>query len=219
MTPNQSWHPKNVVVFGSGGQTGKLIVDEALSKGYKVTAFMRHPEKSPLLREGLTLFHGDVLDQRAVEQSLEGADAVVSALGWAKDSPKNLLTASGQTILNAMQKQGIQRFVTVLGAAVDDPTDPPATLSRRLIVSLIRRLEPDLLMDSQYLTEAIRASDREWVIVRVPRLANGPKTETYRYGQLDLGFGAIVRRADLAHFMVQQLTQNDFVRQAPMIAS
>ncbi len=219
MTFDQLPYPRNILVFGASGKTGQLVVEEALAEKYQVKAFVRVSERLPISNKHLSIFTGNVTEINDIEQAVKGADAVISVLGWAKDSPKNLLTVSGKSIVDIMKKLGVIRLITVIGAAVDHPTDEPPSMSRSLIVSLIKKIEPELFTDNQNLADTICNSNLDWTIVRVPRLVNGDRTETYHYGQLDLGFGAKVRRADLAHFLVQQLGSNEFVKKAPMIAS
>lgn len=219
MTIDRLPEPKNIIVFGASGKTGKLVVEEALAKNCQVKAFVRDRDRLPIDREHLNILTGNVMDLNAVEQAIEGSDAVISVLGWAKNSPKNLLATSGKTIVETMEKLGVSRLITVIGAAVDAPNDNFSSMSRRLIVSLIKKIEPELFADSQKLADTIYNSNLDWTIVRVPRLVNGDRTKTYRYGQLDLGFGAKVRRSDLAHFLAQQIDSNEFVKQAPTIAS
>ena len=211
--------PQKITVFGASGKTGKLVVEEALAQNYQVKAFVRASERLPMSHPHLTIVTGDAMDLEAVDRAIEGSDGVISVLGWSQDSPKNLLTRAGKTIIDVMEKQGVSRLITVIGAAVERPTDEPPSLSKRLIVFLIKKIEPELFADSQNLADAIGKSNLDWTIVRVPRLANGNRTKTYRSGQLNLGFGAKVQRADLAHFLVEQLADNKFIKEAPEIAS
>lgn len=227
MTIDRLPQPKNIIVFGASGKTGRLVVEEALAKKHRVKAFVRDRASAalsdrarlPIARENFSIFAGNVMDLQAVEQAIKESDAVISVLGWAKDSPKDLLATSGKIIIETMEKLGISRLITVIGAAVDAPNDNFSSMSRRLIVSLIKKIEPELFADSQKLADTIYKSNLDWTVVRVPRLVNGDRTETYRYGQLDLGFGAKVRRSDLAYFLVQQIDSNEFMKQAPTIAS
>ncbi len=59
----------------------------------------------------------------------------------------------------------------------------------------------------------------DWVIVRPPRLTNGPYTGKYLSGE-DVGgrtFLASISRADVADFMVKQLTDDRYVRKTPAV--
>jgi uncharacterized protein YbjT (DUF2867 family) len=64
------------------------------------------------------------------------------------------------------------------------------------------------------------ASDVDYTIVRAPRLMDGPFTGTYRVLPDALPPGALrINRADVADFMLLQLTDPRFHRQGPYIGS
>jgi uncharacterized protein YbjT (DUF2867 family) len=66
----------------------------------------------------------------------------------------------------------------------------------------------------------LAASDVDYTIVRAPRLLDGPFTGTYRILPDALPPGALrISRADVADFMLQQLTDPRFHRQGPYIGS
>ena len=69
-----------ILVLGATGGTGRLIVREALARGFDVRALVRSPQKASGL-EGAEIIIGDALDESALREALRGRDAVVSALG------------------------------------------------------------------------------------------------------------------------------------------
>jgi putative NADH-flavin reductase len=65
----------------------------------------------------------------------------------------------------------------------------------------------------------IQQSSLEWVIVRPPRLTNGRRTGAYRSGP-DIQATMViprVSRADLADFMLDQLTSDTYLGKTPAI--
>jgi len=72
---------KRVVVFGGSGFLGSYIVNELLSRNYKVTAADLHP--SPYVDPSL-FRQADIMDAEAVEKILaEGVDVVYNLAGFA----------------------------------------------------------------------------------------------------------------------------------------
>ncbi|MEO3854770.1 NAD(P)H-binding protein [Acrocarpospora sp. B8E8] len=70
-----------IVVFGAGGRAGRAVVDEALSRGHRVTAAVRDTAKYPDLEtEGVILVRADVTDAASIAEAARGADAVVHAV-------------------------------------------------------------------------------------------------------------------------------------------
>src|SRR4051794_8055807 len=70
-----------IVVFGANGPTGRLLTARSVAAGHETVAVTRHPDTFPLQDDRLTVLPGDVLDADQVDLAVEGADAVLSALG------------------------------------------------------------------------------------------------------------------------------------------
>jgi putative NADH-flavin reductase len=66
--------------------------------------------------------------------------------------------------------------------------------------------------------DAIRASSLDWVILRPPRLVDGPAAGKYRIGSdVVSGFGSKLTRADLATALLDQLESNQFLHCTPTV--
>jgi uncharacterized protein YbjT (DUF2867 family) len=71
-----------VLVVGATGQTGRLLVGDLRTAGFKVSAFVRDADRARLtLGDDVTLFVGDVKDPATIAPAMQGADAVISAIG------------------------------------------------------------------------------------------------------------------------------------------
>ena len=75
---------KKVVLIGASGFVGSAILNEALNRGFHVTAVVRHPEKIKIENENLEVKRADVSSLDEVCKVCKGADAVISAFnpGW-----------------------------------------------------------------------------------------------------------------------------------------
>ncbi len=63
-----------LAIFGGTGQTGKLIVQQALKSHHSVRVLTRRPDQLTLDHNGLTLITGDVTTLDDVRETLEGQD-------------------------------------------------------------------------------------------------------------------------------------------------
>jgi putative NADH-flavin reductase len=70
-----------VLIIGATGGTGRQLVEQALTAGHNVTAFVRDPEKIRARHERLRVVQGDILDFNSLELAVAGQDAVLSSLG------------------------------------------------------------------------------------------------------------------------------------------
>lgn len=65
--------------------------------------------------------------------------------------------------------------------------------------------------------QLVKASGLDWVIVRPGGLTDGPRTGAYRYGTDPTLKAGRVSRADVADFVLRQLTDDSFLHQAPAV--
>jgi putative NADH-flavin reductase len=138
-------------------------------------------------------------------------------LGHTKTSSKDVLTEGTKNIVAAMNEHGVRRLVSLTGAGVRDPKDEPKLIDRA-IGTLLKFLQRDLLEDSIGQARVIRESDLEWVIVRAPVLNEGEKKGEYRIGYVGKKSGIRLSRADVAHFMLKQTTDDTYLHQAPVVS-
>ena len=207
-----------IIVFGATGGTGKLIVTQALAKGHSVTAFVRTPEGLPQ-DPHLRVIQGDVFDFGAVVDAVRGHRAVLSALGARTRKREDILARAIPHILEGMRQEYVNRLI-VLGAAGahKDYGKYQNALTTLALWTAKKTALKHPFIDQAAQERLIAASDVDYTIVRAPRLMDGPFTGKYRVLPDALPPGALrINRADVADFMLQQLTDPRFHRQGPYI--
>ncbi|WP_457950752.1 NAD(P)-dependent oxidoreductase [Pseudarthrobacter sp. alpha12b] len=207
-----------ITVFGATGATGQLLVRRALDEGITVVVYARHPNKLAIANERLSVVKGELSDASAIERAVQGSDGVVSLLGQGVPVKGTPIAAGTRNILAAMQKSGVQRIVAVTTASAADPADRPSLRSKAAIGFAKLFMRPafdDVIATAQ----AIRASDRDWTIVRPPLLRDDPRTGQVVAGYLGDGVtGNFLSRANAAEFMLRVLRNNEYLRMAPIVA-
>ena len=206
-----------LVVFGATGRTRRRIVEQALSDGHEVTAFVRDPSGLGVTHERLRVVRGDVMDPAKVEEAVAGRDAVLSALGHTRTSTRDMQAGGTQNIVAAMKKHGVKRLVSLTGAGVRDPRDRPK-LFDRAITALLKVLQREVLEDAERHAEIIKRSGLDWVIVRAPVLTEGERNGEYRVGYIGNNSGTKISRSDLADFMLRQLTDDAHLSRMPVVS-
>ena len=207
-----------LTIFGAAGRTGIPLVQQALDAGHDVVALVRTPSKLPIKNERLTVVQGDVANLADVEKVVEGADAILSVLGHVKESAPDILTHAMRNIITAMDKYGVKRVISLTGASIYMPQDKPK-LVNRLIKLFTQAATGRLLQDAEQQLKVLQNSDVDWVVVRGPILNDGPHTGTYRVGWTGVNTGIRVSRADVADFMLKQVADTTYLRQAPLISN
>ena len=202
-----------LAVFGATGGTGKEIVTQALEAGHEVTVLVRDPARLTVSHDKLYLVFGDVLNLEKVEETLAGSEAVCCSLGNTANNPDFVVSDGTQNIIIAMQKQGIKRLVVVSALGVGDSREQVPLSFKMMMKTVLRKAYEDKERQEQF----VRESDLDWVIVRPGGLTNGSATGEYTAGLDPAIMSSQVSRADVAAFVLQQLTDDTYLHQTPAI--
>ncbi len=207
-----------IVVFGASGGTGRELVRQGREQGHEVTAFVRNPAAFTGC-DGLRVVVGDARDEKAIAAAIAGQEAVLSALGGGLDDDSLLPEAMGHT-LAAMQREGVRRLIVLGASGVWPGAAQRLPAPMRLLARLLDRTILKKPFQAQRAMQMrIQASETEWSIVQPPRLVNKPGRGTYRVdGDALPAGGSTIARADVAAFMLAQLSSREWVRKAPYIA-
>lgn len=201
-----------LIIFGATGTIGRHLVDQALSQGHRVTAFARNPSTLALDHRNLTRRAGDVLDPVAVADAVKGRDAVLIVLGAGR---KGTVRSVGTgNVIAAMERHGVRRLVcqSTLGAG-----DSHALLNffwKHIVFGLLLR---DAFADHEAQEALVRQSGLDWTIVRPAAFTDGPATGAYKHGSALTGTSLTLKisRADVAGFLLRQLSGDAYLRQSP----
>ena len=208
-----------IVVFGASGNTGKQLVEQALAAGYEVVAYARNPSKLNVSHEHLTVINGELSDAALIETAVKGTDAVLSALGPRGGSKNKPLTQGMQNIIAAMKNQGVRRLIMTSTLSAKDSKDKP-DFRTKAMVNLVKTTMHAAYEDIVSVAETVRASDLEWTIVRLAILNNKPKSGKVKVGYVGSGeVGTQISRADIADFMLKQIEDTKYLREAPAISN
>lgn len=207
-----------LTIFGATGRTGQHLVEQALARGYEVTAFARSPGKLAAYRDQIEIVEGDVQDADAVQQAVAGAEAVISVLGPTENTPDYQVTRGTRHILAAMEQHGVERLIVSAGAGVVVPQDEP-TLFNKVINVLLKLFSRHVYEDMKRVVATVRDSDVAWTIVRVPMLTDDTPQGEVKVGYVGKGMGPRITRADVATFMLEQVESDAYLHRAPAISN
>ncbi len=208
----------NILIIGATGGTGRELVTQALAQGHHVTAFVRNPPQITLTHERLAVVKGDVLDYATVGLAVQGKDAVVCALGHKRwFVPSTILSKGTGNVIRAMEKHGVRRLVCETSLGVGDSVGRLGLYYTLFVIPVIVFF---YFRDKGRQERLIRKSNLDWIIVRPGQLTNGSQRGTYRHGENIGSFITTVRisRADVAEFMLKQLSEDTYLRKSPAVA-
>ncbi|WP_312568650.1 NAD(P)H-binding protein [Comamonas sp.] len=106
-----------VALIGATGFVGAAVLNELLERGHQVVALVRDPAKLAA-RAGLRVVQADVMDAQAVQQAVQGSDAVLSAYnaGWSNPNIYDDFMRGSRAIVQGVKAAGVQRYLVVGGA-------------------------------------------------------------------------------------------------------
>lgn len=204
----------NIIVFGASGKVGTKVVNELISKGYKVTAFVY--DNNPFSdKDNLKVVKGDVKNKDDVAKAIKGNEAIISALGsWGTDS-KDILSSGVENIITAMKNENISRIISLTGTDAFLPDEKPSYL-RNLSHALLSIFAKKIMFDGEIHAEKLAESNLDWTIIRSP-IMNNNEPEGYELNTEPCSPIETINRQAVAKSMVEVLEKNLFVRQSPFI--
>ncbi|WP_348630730.1 NAD(P)H-binding protein [Mesorhizobium sp. M8A.F.Ca.ET.208.01.1.1] len=113
-----------------------------------------------------------------------------------------------------MEQQNIRRLVCITGLGAGDSRGHGGFFFDRLLLPLMLR---KVYEDKDRQEDAIRGSTLDWTIVR-PMVLNDKPARGRIKAVTDLSgvHGGTIARADVADFVVQQLTADTWLRKSPL---
>lgn len=206
-----------LLVLGATGLTGQQLITRALEQGHDVTALVRDPSKLTIEHARLRTIAGSATAPDVVNAALKGQDAVLCALGTRSPTSLvrcDLMRTAIRALIPAMKHQAVNRLILLSALGVGQSADyaPPAL--RMAFRTAFRQVGKDKAAAEEHL----RASDIDWTIVYPPSLTNGPQTNDYRSREsVDVKGMPKISRADIAHFMLTQLTDATYTRKIAIV--
>lgn len=209
-----------IVIFGANGPTGQILTEQALAKGYTVTAVTRRPKEFGQQHERLDVRFGDVYEPATIASAIEGHDAVLSVIGVPYSFKEiTVYSQSATAIVQGMQAAGVRRLLcTTAGANPDFDLRNEGIIFGLLIKPIIGRT---LYKDMHRLERIVMASDLDWTIARPAQLVKHPTVTSYHQVAEAYMVPGQRRTAypDLADFLLSNISDDRYVRKAVAVAS
>jgi len=162
---------RKIVVIGSTGRTGRLVLDEGLRRGHSMTAFTRRPERLEGVSRLKSVVQGDGRNVDDVRRAVAGQDAVISIVSSEGRGPTTVMSDVTRAELDAMREAGVRRLVSVSVSAIE---------GRRpwILINMVRWILRKPYADFARMERLITSSSVDWTIVR-PRIS---RTDPRRAG-------------------------------------
>lgn len=205
-----------IAILGASGKTGKPLIEQALGAGHEVIAIARSPDKIAFDDPAVIKRQGDAFDEASVTKALQGADAVITTVGKTnlRDKRFNLSTAAHFSVVSGMRKHGINRLLVISSIGAAQGVTRKGW--RRNLYLYARR---KYYLDMYEMENNVIDSGLDVTVMRAPLLHNGPCTANYRVLEDENYLNKLqISRADVAHFLLQELKENTWINRVIAIA-
>ena len=206
-------------VFGATGNIGRIFTELALKEGHSLNLYARNAEglhTSPNIK----VVSGELTDFDGIKEVISGTDAVISLLGPAlkRNYPGTPIATGHELIVKAMTELGLKRFITIATPAVRFERDQVsiATVMPRIMARLFL---PKPYQEIVAAGEATKNSGLDWTIVRFISPTDGEPKGNVKVSFGDKKIGFSITRADIASFVLNELTNPRFITSMPIIGS
>jgi NAD(P)-dependent dehydrogenase (short-subunit alcohol dehydrogenase family) len=211
-----------VCIVGASGKLGRYMVQHALDRGYEVVAVCREKsvEKLDAFKGRITVFPGATDDRAVIGKAVAGCGGVLAVLvPWGMH---HYASGTAQAVLDHAPPDA--RLVFSCGWHITRDGKDAYSFKLRLLVSVFgwvaRLIRVADLNDQVEACRRIFASDTRWTVVRGSDLEEGESQGLpvwSRHVGDPILASNITRRVDFALFMVDALTNDALVHEAPAI--
>ena len=210
-----------ILIIGASRGIGLGTLKVALKAGHTVRALARSAAGIPVTDPNLEKISGDALDPAAVRAALHGVDAVIQTLGVSPSpelffKPTTLFSEATRVLVGAMEETGVKRLICLTGFGAGDSRNRGGFLYNAAFHLFLARVYDDKDVQERIVQE----SALDWMIVRPVILTNGPFTGRYRVLADPRAWGCgFISRADVADFLVKQVTDDKYLHKTPVLTS
>ena len=222
-----------IFVVGTSGATGRLLVEQLLSRGESVKVIVRSPDRLPEAlknNDHLSVIRASLLDLNDDEigRHVKGCAAVASCLGhnlsWKGiyGYPRRLVTDATRRLCNAIKANKAEeptKFV-LMNTAGNGNRDihEPISFGQECLIGFVRLLLPphvDNEKAADYLRTDIGQEDKaiQWAVVRPDTLINESRVKEYEVYPSPTRSAIFnpgsTSRINVAHFMADLITNQD----------
>jgi putative NADH-flavin reductase len=207
-----------IAVIGGTGKSGKYLVKQLLTQGFPLRMLLRNPERLTARTSPAEVITGDIRDYEAVRHLVNGCQAVISTFGLGvPPGEPALFSQATRNIIRAMNEAGVLRYIVTTGLNVDTPFDRKGPQTK-FATDWMYTNYPVSTTDRQTEYTLLTGSTLDWTLVRLPLI-----DQTDSRGNISVSLedcpGTKISATDLAIFLIGQLSDKTYIRQAPFLAN
>ncbi len=211
-----------VIIFGATGFSGQAILTETIKQGHEVTVLVRDASKVQIKHNNLRVVEGNVLDSQKIASVIQNQEAVIQCLGIGgkgDGKPTTFISEATKCIVDEMQKQRIKRLIAMSNVGAGNSVAFQPRFFTKIILRYFMKWLKVIIEDKNRMESIIMNSNLDWTIVRCPNIVDKPAKGKSNATLDGRGLKLSITLPDLSKFMVDQLKETNFNKQAPCISN
>jgi putative NADH-flavin reductase len=215
---SESVMPLKILIFGGSSGVGLQTTKLALARGHTVTSVTRHPDRMPIEHARLNNQKGDITQRDSFDHLIQAQDAIISTIGLKPTRKEIWVYSKGITnVLAAMNDHGVDRVLTITGIGAGNSKGHGGFFYDKILNPLMLKTGYD---DKTRQEEILVSSDTQWTIVRPGFFDDKAPKQQYRVIMELQGFtSGSIARADVAHFLLSAVEQNNYLRHTVFLSN
>lgn len=213
-----------LLILGSTGRTGRLIVKEALRRGYRINVLVRDKKTTPFYHHSIRVFEGLPTNQSDLAIAMQGCKVIISALNisrisdfpWARlRTPENFLSETMKNVIANAITLKINRIITISAWGVyEEKKNLPFWFRWLIDHSNIAAG----YKEHEAQEEILKNSGLNWTSIRPVILSNSKKQRTVKVSDHNEPItGLFISRYGVAQFALKILHHNRYYKKSPVI--
>jgi len=205
-----------VMVVGSNGRIGRLVVRNLVSNHHQVLAIINQHDQFVPNDQLVSKIKIKLDDHQRLEDLIKDCDAVISVVSSWKTAKKNSLTFVMNNLVPILNHYPNKRLISLTGSDARMEGDK-FDLINFFFHPFLKLVAKKVLLDSENHLKILLNSKINWTVLRSPTMKNGNNNH-YR---LDINHRPpiwnLVNRKAVAKALCDQIESNQFSQQAPFI--
>ncbi len=203
---------KQLCVFGASGRTGLMLINNAVDRGYSVTAFCRNESDRQYLPEDVAFVVGDITNMDHLERAVAGADIVICAYGPREPYKEVFCADATARIIESMKKHGVSRLLCITNVFAGDCTKN-LSFFMRAMAWLSRLTRAEVTSDRVRQERTVEESGLDWTIVKPSELIQENEKPRFVHGEeLMIDAYSRISRYHLCNFLLEHLEADKYLR-------
>jgi hypothetical protein len=179
-----------IVVFGSTGKIGQVIVREALDRGHDVTAAVRDPQRMTQRHDRLRVRQAQIDDVDSVAETVAGHNGVIDSVGGLGHANPRISIECAQPLTDGMRRAGVRRLLVVGTAGTLEVAPGQMRMSQPDFPEVLRG-EAQAQLELQQFLHDLPPDELDWTYFSPPALIEPGR----RTGKVTLGSDELPRNA------------------------